>query len=97
MSDQPGQSQQPRHGTRRRAWWPWILIPAFAVVGVGAGFIGAAIASPNSSSGSETVNAVGNSAANSTAACQVTSVADDVLPSVVTISASGQAGAGTGS
>jgi putative serine protease PepD len=96
--DVPGPSSQPRHGTRRRAWWPWILIPAFAVVGVGAGFIGAAIASPNSTTGSATVNAAtGNAAANSTTACQVTSVADDVLPSVVTISASGQAGAGTGS
>jgi putative serine protease PepD len=77
-----------------RRTWPWILIPAFAVVGVGAGFIGAAIASPNST---ETVSSTGNVAAGSEAACQVTSVADDVLPSVVTISASGSAGAGTGS
>jgi putative serine protease PepD len=79
-------------GTRRR--WPWILIPAFAVVGVGAGFIGAAIASPDSA---VAVSSAGNVAASSAAACAVTSVADNVLPSVVTITASGQAGAGTGS
>ena len=77
-----------------RRTWPWILIPAFAVVGVGAGFIGAAIASPNSP---ETVSSAGNVSASSEASCAVTSVADDVLPSVVTISASGSAGAGTGS
>jgi putative serine protease PepD len=78
--------------TRRR--WPWILIPAFAVVGVGAGFIGAAIASPDSA---VAVSSAGNVAASSAAACAVTSVADNVLPSVVTITASGKAGAGTGS
>jgi putative serine protease PepD len=79
-------------GTRRR--WPWILIPAFAVVGVGAGFIGAAIASPDSA---VAVSSAGNVAASSAAACAVTSVAGNVLPSVVTITASGKAGAGTGS
>jgi putative serine protease PepD len=77
-----------------RRLWLWILIPAFAVVGVGAGFIGAAIASPNSTT---TVASTGNVGAGSEASCTVTSVADDVLPSVVTIGASGQAGAGTGS
>ena len=77
---------------RRR--WAWLLIPAFAVVGVGGGFIGAAIASPAST---ETVASTGNAAAGTESACQVTSVAEEVLPSVVTISASGRAGAGTGS
>jgi putative serine protease PepD len=81
-------------GTRHRLWWPWILIPAFAAVGVGCGFIGAAIASPNST---VAVSAAGTAAAGSAAACSVTTVADNVLPSVVTITASGHAGAGTGS
>jgi putative serine protease PepD len=43
------------------------------------------------------VSAAGTAAAGSAAACSVTTVADNVLPSVVTISASGHAGAGTGS
>ena len=77
---------------RRR--WEWLLIPAFAVVGVGGGFIGAAIAAPSSP---QTVSSAGNVSTGSVAACSVTPVADDVLPSVVTIGASGQAGAGTGS
>jgi putative serine protease PepD len=74
-----------------------ILIPAFAVVGVAGGFIGAAIASPNSSTTVSSTRNTGNAAAGTTASCSVTSVANDVLPSVVTISASGQSGAGTGS
>jgi putative serine protease PepD len=82
-----------RERSRRVPWWPWILIPAFAVVGVGGGFIGAAIASPNST----TAISTGNVAAGSAAACSVTSVADNVLPSIVTIAVSGPAGAGTGS
>ena len=92
-----------RKSTRRLRWWPWILIPAFVVVGVGAGFIGAAIASPNStsSSGSSTggssTGTVAEGSGSSAASCSVTPVADAVLPSVVTITASGQAGAGTGS
>jgi putative serine protease PepD len=81
-----------RERSRRVPWWPWILIPAFAVVGVGGGFIGAAIASPNS-----TTTSTGNVAAGSVSACPVTSVADNVLPSVVTIAVTGPAGAGTGS
>ncbi len=78
----------------RRRRWAWLLVPAFAVVGVGGGFIGAAIAAPSSP---QAVSSAGNVTTGSVAACSVTSVADDVLPSVVTIGASGQAGAGTGS
>ena len=83
-----------RSRSRRVPWWPWILILAFAVVGVGGGFIGAAIASTNSTT---TTTSTGNVAAGSTAACPVTSVANNVLPSVVTIAVTGPAGAGTGS
>jgi putative serine protease PepD len=64
------------------------------VVAVGGGLIGAAVASPDStSSGSSD----GTAAASTTASCDVTTVANDVLPSVVTISARGPGGAGTGS
>jgi putative serine protease PepD len=54
--------------------------------GVAAALIANAVSSPSAATGS-----------NSASACQVTTVADDVLPSVVTIAASGSAGAGTGS
>jgi putative serine protease PepD len=84
---------KPTAGTGRHRWWLYGLILAFAVVGVGAGFIGAAIASPNSTTNAST----GTVAAGSASACAVTSVADNVLPSVVTITATGQGGGGTGS
>jgi len=65
-----------------------MLIPAVAVAVVGAGC----------TSTTTTASSAGNvTAAGSAATCTVTTVAHDVLPSVVTISASGAAGAGTGS
>lgn len=75
----------------RRAWGPGVLAGAVAVAGVGGGLIGAAVASPNSPA------APGGNAAGSAAACQVTPVASQVLPSVVTIAATGPAGGGKGS
>jgi putative serine protease PepD len=81
---------------RRRRWAPWALGGAFVVVGVVGGLIGAAIASPNSSAAPGSSSPVNASAA-SAASRQVTSVVDKVLPSVVTIAASGAAGSGTGS
>jgi putative serine protease PepD len=79
-----------RAATRR-----WGLAGALAVVGVVGGLIGAAIASPGSSSASSSVNAATGTAE----ACSVAPVADKVLPSVVTISATaaGGGGGGTGS
>jgi putative serine protease PepD len=66
-----------------------MLIPAAtAMVVVGAGCTSTATSSTGTTE---------KAAAGSAAACDVTTVADDVLPSVVTISASGAAGAGTGS
>jgi putative serine protease PepD len=82
---------------RRSRWVPWAVAGAFAVVGTAGGFIGAAIASPSSSATTTSTSAVSTSAATPAAACQVTSVVDKVLPSVVTISATGPAGGGTGS
>jgi putative serine protease PepD len=71
----------------------WALVGAALVVGgVGGGLIVGATRSSGSSV------SPGTSAASSTAsACPVTSVADQVVPSVVTIAASGPGGGGTGS
>jgi putative serine protease PepD len=68
--------------------WSWLLLPAFAVA-VGCGSVGC--------SSSATSSQGGNASASSAVSCPVTSVADHVLPSVVTIAASGPGGAGTGS
>jgi putative serine protease PepD len=67
-----------------RRWWPWLLVPVAA---------GAALAGCSSSASSGSTNA----SASSAGSCPVTSVADHVLPSVVTIAAAGAAGSGTGS
>jgi putative serine protease PepD len=85
-----GERQQP--GRSRPTWWLWGLVGAVVVAGVGGGLIGAAVASPSSPSAPSSSGTGG-----SAASCAVTPVADKVLPSVVTISAKGAAGAGTGS
>ena len=72
----------------RRPPWPWILIPAVVVAGAGC---------TSTATSTSTTGATGTAAAGSVASCSVTTVAKDVLPSVVTIAASGAAGAGTGS
>ncbi|MBV9449818.1 MAG: trypsin-like peptidase domain-containing protein [Streptosporangiaceae bacterium] len=59
------------------------------------GVIANAINSPSSSSGS--ASGTTQSASGQSSSCQVTSVAEKVLPSVVTISAKGSSGSGTGS
>ena len=71
----------------------WVALGTALVVG---GIVGGLIVGATQSPGSS-VNP-GTSAASSTAsACPVTSVADQVVPSVVTIAASGPGGDGTGS
>jgi putative serine protease PepD len=77
-----GAQQQPT-GRSRPTWWLWGLIGAVVVAGVGGGLIGAAVASPSSGTTSA-----------SAASCNVTPVADKVLPSVVTISAEPASGKG---
>jgi putative serine protease PepD len=74
---------QPR--IARRRWWPWVLVP----VAAGAALAGCTSTSSSSSSG--------NASASSAVGCPVTPVADHVLPSVVTIAATGAGGSGTGS
>jgi putative serine protease PepD len=78
-----GERQQP--GRSRPTWWLWGLIGAIVVAGVGGGLIGAAIASPNSSS---------SAAGTAEASCAVTPVADKAQPSVVTVSAVPASGKG---
>ena len=73
-------------GIAHRRWLPWLVVP------VAAGAALAGCSSSGSSSGSS-----GSTSASSDVGCAVTSVADKVLPSVVTIAAAGAAGAGTGS
>jgi putative serine protease PepD len=67
-----------------RRWWPWVLVP----VAAGAALAGCSSAASGGS---------GSTAASSAVGCAVTSVADKVLPSVVTIAAAGPGGSGTGS
>ena len=76
--------------TRGRPRWRFwgLLAGALAATGVAGGLIGAAIASPASP---------GHAGTGTAAACPVTPVASQVLPSVVTISAAGPSGDGLGS
>jgi putative serine protease PepD len=89
-----GEKRHTSAGSHPR-WWLWGLIGGIVVVG---GLAGGLIASASAASTSSTGSAAGGSAAeNSATSCPVAPVADEVLPSVVTISASGTDGAGTGS
>ena len=79
-------------GGRSRRWILWVAVAAALIVGgVVGGVIGAAVTSKGSSA-----SAASTSASN-LSACPVGSVADQVIPSVVTIAAQGGAGGGTGS
>ncbi len=79
------------HGKDSRRWLPWAAVGASLVfLGIVGGII-AAVNNPSPSSAST----VSGSASPST--CDVTTVAAQVLPSVVTISARGSGGGGTGS
>jgi putative serine protease PepD len=85
----------PEHGRSSRRWLPWAAAGAALVVGgVVGGVIAAATTSPASSATTGSSSAAGSS---TVSACAVTPVADQVLPSVVTIAASGSGGSGTGS
>jgi putative serine protease PepD len=75
-------------GAGHRRWLPWLLLPVAA---------GAALAGCTSSGSSSTTNSNASASANTAIGCAVTSVADRVLPSVVTIAAAGPGGSGTGS
>jgi putative serine protease PepD len=79
------------HDNHSRRWLPWAAVGASLVF---LGIVGGVIAAVNNPSPSS-ASTVAGSASPST--CDVTSVAAEILPSVVTISARGSGGAGTGS
>lgn len=85
-----------KHGRNRRRWVPWAAIGGALVVGGGLG--AGIVAATNSSNSPAAASTTSNSASpGQVSACDVTSVANRVIPSVVTISARGSGGAGTGS
>ena len=87
-----GESGHPRSPRRRLVW------VALGTALVAGGVVGGVIVGTTQSSGSSVGSANSASASSSTAsACPVTSVAEQVVPSVVTIAASGPSGSGTGS
>lgn len=93
---EPVISGQDRHksASSRPRWWLWGLAGGIVVVGgLAGGLIATASAAPNS----PTPDAAAAGTQSSATSCPVSPVADAVLPSVVTISASGGGGAGTGS
>jgi len=83
-----------KQGARTRRWLPWAALVGALVVG---GVAGGAIVAATKSSASTPASSATPSGSSQVSVCDVTSVADKVLPSVVTIAASGQGGAGTGS
>jgi len=80
-----------KHARSSRRWLPWAAAGAALVVG---GVVGGVIVSATSSPASGVTS---GSSSSTVSACPVTSVADQVIPSVVTISAKGTGGGGTGS
>jgi putative serine protease PepD len=85
-----------KHGRGGRRWLPWAALGAALAVGGG---LGAGIASAaNSSTSTPAANTTTSGASSGqVSVCDVTSVANQVIPSVVTISARGAEGGGTGS
>jgi putative serine protease PepD len=77
-----------KRGSAHYRWLPWLLVPVAA---------GATLAGCTSSGSSSTTNSNTSASANTDIGCAVTSVANHVLPSVVTIAAAGPGGSGTGS
>jgi putative serine protease PepD len=78
-----------------RRWIPWAAAGAALVVGGVAG--GLIVAATNSPASSGTPGSAATPGSATVSACAVTPVADQVIPSVVTIAASGSGGSGTGS
>ena len=84
---------EPKRPRGPRQWWLWAALAAALVVG---GVAGGLIVGATQSSGS-TIDSGPSAGSTTASACPVVSVADRVVPSVVTIAASGGGGSGTGS
>jgi putative serine protease PepD len=98
VHDEQPHETAPRPARPRRGRWLWAALAGLVVGGVGGGLIGAAVASPGSPQPApQATSPAANSAANSANSCSVTTVADKVLPSVVTIAVTGPSASGTGS
>ena len=84
-----------KHSRGGRRWLPWAALGGALVVGGG---LGAGIVAATNSSTPAAASTTANAASSGqVSACDVTSVANQVIPSVVTISARGTDGGGTGS
>ena len=81
------------HARGPRQWLLWVAAGVVLVVG---GVVGALTASAAQSSGSG-ISSPASASSSTASACPVTSVAEKVVPSVVTIAARGPGGGGTGS
>jgi putative serine protease PepD len=85
-----------KHGRNRNRWVLWAAILGALLIGGGLG--AGIVAATNSSNSPAAASTTSNPASpGQVSACDVTSVANRVIPSVVTISARGSGGAGTGS
>jgi putative serine protease PepD len=76
-----------------RRWLPWAALGTAVVIGGVVGGVIVAATEPSSSTATPTSSA----SASTVNSCAVTPVADQVIPSVVTIAATGSNGSGTGS
>ncbi|HTU37491.1 MAG TPA: hypothetical protein VMF35_05705, partial [Acidimicrobiales bacterium] len=85
-----------KHSRGGRRWLPWAALGGALVIGggIGAGIVAATTSSTPAAA--STTNPA-SSSSGQVSVCDVTSVANQVIPSVVTISARGTAGGGTGS
>jgi putative serine protease PepD len=87
-----------KHARKRPGWVPWAALGGALVVGgLAGGFIGAAINSSSASTTASTAASAAPPSASGLSVCAVPSVADKVIPSVVTISAKKGTQGGTGS
>jgi len=86
-----------KHGRNRRRWVPWAALLGGLLIGggLGAGIVAATNSSNSTAAAASTTPT--STSSGQVSACDVTSVANRVIPSVVTISARGSGGAGTGS